>query len=69
MATIPIHNPVRVEFDKINTTFYISFIQIKQLPFLGLIPGGLRPGKMLRFRGVVHQEGRCVFIFLFFGCN
>ncbi|XP_063707751.1 galectin-9-like isoform X2 [Culicoides brevitarsis] len=29
-----------------------------QLPFLGSIPGGMRPGLMLRFRGVVHQEGR-----------
>uniref|UniRef100_A0A336KCA0 Galectin n=1 Tax=Culicoides sonorensis TaxID=179676 RepID=A0A336KCA0_CULSO len=29
-----------------------------QLPFLGLIPGGLRPGVMLRFRGIVHHEGR-----------
>lgn len=29
-----------------------------QLPFLGLIPGGLRPSVMLRFRGMVHTEGR-----------
>lgn len=33
------------------------FFHFQAIPFLGLIPGGLQPGRMIRIKGIIQNHG------------
>lgn len=59
MAHLPAFNPVRLIGNIIKTVSSVSKINAldkKAVPYLGLIPNGLRPSQMIRIRGVINQH-------------
>lgn len=59
MAQLPAYNPVRSiqnlirEITSISKAHLIN--HIKSVPYLGRIPGGLRPTQMIRIRGIINS--------------
>lgn len=59
MAHLPAFNPVRIIGNIIKTVSSATNINVldeKAVPYLGLIPSGLRPSQMIRIRGVINQH-------------